>query len=140
MSIGEVSYYVIWVASLIGEGFIVKGLVLLAHTFAPPVFGMWIAMFLFFVGLTGISLLYYFVITKRGEKMHGFLRWISKWLRWPNGWANVGFFLGTIIGSSIGLAQIYKAEYTDTTGRFVRAITISAAVFSIVWVPVFVLA
>lgn len=140
MSIGEWSFYVIWVASLVGEGFIVQYLMFLAHKMAPSVFAMWIAMFLFFVGLTGISLLYFFVITKRGEKMHGFLRWISKWIDWPRGWDILGFILGTLLGSSIGLAQILKAEYHGgSTSANVKDIVFSAAIFSLAWVPVFVL-
>jgi hypothetical protein len=135
-SAAEVSYYAIWIASLIGEGFIVKGLLWLAHKVAPPIYGMWITMALFAIGLYGISLFYY-KITPRDAKLHGFLRWIHTWLNWPGYWTRVGFFLGTMLGSSIGLAEIYKAR--GYFGNVKVSIAISAALFALVWVPVFIL-
>jgi hypothetical protein len=138
VSFAEWSYYVIWVSSLIAEGFIVKFLLKLAHKMAPPTFGTWIAMVLFFVGLTGLSLLYYFILTKSGAKLHTVLRWLSSWQRWPHGLAYLGFILGTLLGSSIGLAEIYKAESTNSTRLSVKLIVVSAAIFSVAWVPVFV--
>ena len=135
-SLAEASYYVIWILSLAFEGFIVKGLLWLAHKMAPPVFGMWITMVLFAVGLYWISRFYY-KITPNGAKLHGFLRWIHAWLNWPGYWMRLGFFLGTMLGSSIGLAEIYKAR--GYSGNVKRSIVISATLFALVWVPVFVL-